>query len=104
MEKYSIKAIIICSLIFLLNLFDTISIHLLISLGLVKEANPLMNFLIAHYGFISFYFVKIIIGLLVFILFIKYWKDRFCKIGSYVLLLIYSLVVIHHIIGWIYVT
>lgn len=103
MGRFSIKAIIICSLFFILNLFDTISTHILITHGIAREANPLMALVIAKGGFISLYIVKILLGVAVWILFVKNWHLKLCRIGSYILVSVYGLLGLYHISGWIYV-
>ena len=102
MEKYSIRAIIILSIFFVLNLFDTISTHLLINLGVVREANPLMAFVIAKGGFISVYVIKILFGAVAWFIFVKNWESKICRICSYILLVMYGPLVLYHMGGWIY--
>ena len=102
MEKYSIRAIIVLSLFFVFNLFDTISTHLLITLGIAREANPLMAFVIAKGGFVSAYIMKILSGILVWFVFVKNWDLRISRVCGYILTSIYGLLSLYHIGGWVY--
>lgn len=47
--------------LFIYNMLDAWQTQLLLATGIINEANPLMNFLINHYGIYSLYVTKVVV-------------------------------------------
>jgi len=99
MIKFSINALVVCCLIFILNIFDAVATNIGISLG-GKELSPIMSYIINHWGFLWFYFIKIADGFVACLLLFIFWnRSNFIRICGYTVVTVYGLLAIYHIIN-----
>lgn len=88
---------------YLLNLTDCFSIIYLVKNNLAEEANPLMNYLINHYGFIGFFMYKLIIPAgLIYLLYCCTKNYPLAQLGLKLVFIAYLVLTILHLFGAIF--
>ena len=85
---------------YLLNLTDCFSTIYLVKNNLAEEANPLMNYLINHYGFIGFFMYKLIIPAgLIYLLYCCTKISPLAQLGLKLMFVVYLVLMLSHLIG-----
>jgi hypothetical protein len=89
-------------LIFILSLIDALFTTYYLQTNKAIEANPLMAWLISHYGFISFIVIKqLVVGSSLIVLFyFRKSRPTIIFLSLLFLLVIYGSVVVWHLLHW----
>lgn len=91
MNKFFMFMVIFC------NTFDSFYTSYFISIGTVKEANPIMNYVIEHFYLIGLMTIKVIlVNLIILFLYAKI-KNKLAKYGLFLVGVVYFMLVVYEL-------